>query len=150
MPTIHLASDIDAPRKRVFEMFTELDKAAERINAIESVEVLTDGPFGVGTRWRETRKMMGGKATEEMEIVACDPPNGYTAVATSHGIEYRATFAFTEPSEGRTRVELEFVSTPKTFFAVVMSPMAALMSGAMKKMMQQDLDDLKAAVERGG
>ncbi len=66
MSTITTSVLVLAPVDRTFEAFCELDKAVERIPGITALEVLTDGPFGEGTRWRETRLMFKKEATEEM------------------------------------------------------------------------------------
>lgn len=57
MPSLIVSTQVSAPLKKVFGIFTEVDKAAERIPAISKLEMLSDGPFGDGTRWRETRLM---------------------------------------------------------------------------------------------
>jgi hypothetical protein len=60
--------DVDASPGRAFEVFTDLANNATVVRGIEKMEILTDGPIGVGTRFRETRVMMGKQATEGMEL----------------------------------------------------------------------------------
>lgn len=140
---------IEAPQARVFEVISDLERAPERIDAILKVEVLTDGPMGVGTRWRETRMMFKKECTEEMEVVAFDPPNSYTVTAESCGSLYETSFVV-KPDGAASIVEMTFKATPQTFMAKVMSPMGTLMIGMMKKMVDQDLRDLKRHIEGGG
>ena len=64
MADITVSTHVYAPLERVFEVYTQIDKAAERIPGITDLEVLSEGPFGEGTRWRETRVMFKKKATE--------------------------------------------------------------------------------------
>lgn len=137
---------IAAPIESVFDVFTDLPRAADRISGIESVEMLTDGPFAVGTRWKETRKMMGKLATETMWITAVELNRSYTAEAESCGTHYTTMFTF-EPADGGTRVTMSFAGQPMTLLAKLMSPLGRLMSGAIKKMLAKDLDDLAAACE---
>lgn len=66
MADISASTHVSAPVERVFEVYTEIHKAAERLPDIIALEVLSEGPFGEGTRWRETRVIMKKKATEEM------------------------------------------------------------------------------------
>lgn len=54
MPTLTATTHVAAHAARVFEVFTDLPRAAERIPAITKIEMLTEGPFRVGTRWRES------------------------------------------------------------------------------------------------
>ena len=44
MSTITASTTVAAPPERVFEVYTDLAKAAERIPDITSLELLTDGP----------------------------------------------------------------------------------------------------------
>lgn len=141
--------EINAPPHRVFEVFSDLPNAAERISGIESVEMLTDGPVGKGTRWTETRKMMGKLSSETMTITGFDPPKSYTAEAESCGAHYTSVFTFEPAGEG-TRVTMTFEGRPVSLFAKLMMPLGALMSGALKKMIAKDLDDLARYCEGGG
>ena len=92
MKPIVVSVDIDVPIDRVFSIATDLQNAPERIGGITKLEVLTDGPFGLGTRWRETRVMFGREATEVMWVTAFDPPlAGLLAVQVLHGLTFGAT-----------------------------------------------------------
>lgn len=128
----------------VFALYADLRNAADRISGITKLEVLTDGPVGVGTRFRETRVMMGREATEEMEVTAFDPPRSYTVECHSHGTHYLSTFSFAEADSGQTDVTVRFDATPQSLFAKLLSPLAGLMMGTVKKCTQGDLDDLAA------
>jgi uncharacterized protein YndB with AHSA1/START domain len=146
MMTIESSVMIAAPVERVFAACSDFEHAAERVTQIESVEMLTPGPVGVGTRFKETRIMFGKRATEEMEIAEFDPPTRYLMIAESHGARYETTFRFT-PEQGGTRVTFEFTATPLTFFAKLMSPLGRLMAGTLKKCVTQDLEDVRQHLE---
>ncbi len=149
MTSQRLSRHIKAPVEAVFARATDFENAANVISAIIKMEIMTDGPIGVGTRFRETRMMFGREATETMEIVEFDPPHGFVLLAESHGSRYRTTFRYTE-SDGGTDLVMTFEATPLTLMAKIMS---TLMKGMMKKMITKecgkDLDELKAAVESG-
>ncbi|HKB15566.1 MAG TPA: SRPBCC family protein, partial [Planctomycetota bacterium] len=118
-----------------------------RIKGIQRIEMLTEGPVRVGTRFKETRKMFGKEATVTMEVVTFDPPHGYALGAEDHGCRYRCEFKFT-PHAGGTRVEMTWEGTPLTFFSKVMGLlMAPMMKGMASKCVEQDLTDLKASLE---
>ena len=59
MPSVEVQKTIAAPPERVFEVATDLASLPETMSGIDSVEVLSDGPFGEGTRWREIRTLYG-------------------------------------------------------------------------------------------
>lgn len=148
MRPITCTTRIEAPLEKVFEACSDMRRAPERIKAIKRLEVLTDGPIGKGTKFRETRVMFGKEATETMEITAFDPPRSYTVEAGSCGAHFVSRFDLVPDGTG-TRVEFTMSAKPVSLFAKVMSPLSAVMMGSMKKMIQQDLDDIKAAVESG-
>lgn len=146
MRPIVVTQRIAAPQARVFEIAADLPGAPDRIAGIESVELLTDGPFRVGTRWRESRRMMGKLATAEMEISACDPPRSYTAEAESCGCHYVSTLTF-EPEGESTIATFSFEGRPTTLLARMMTPLQGLMAGSLRKMIAGDLADLRRAAE---
>ena len=61
-----LSRHVETPVDRVFEVFSDIPRSHEMVDQIVRIEMLTDGPVGVGTRWRETRMMFKREATEEL------------------------------------------------------------------------------------
>jgi uncharacterized protein YndB with AHSA1/START domain len=149
MSPIIVTRTIPAPPEQVFGLFTDLDAAPERLSQIDAIERLTDGPVGVGTRWKETRTMFGRQATEEMEITEFAPPRAYAVEAESCGTRFRTDFRFSPETQG-TRVEMQFVATPVSLFAHIMSPLSGLMKGMLVKCLEQDLDDLAQVAAQAG
>lgn len=146
MKTISVSRHVNAPVERVEALLTDIEHAAEHIRGIKRVEMLTEGPFGVGTRWRETRVMFGKEATEEMEVTEYVPQKYYAVEAESHGTRYRSVFKF-EPSNGGTNVTLEFGATPISRFARAMSHLSGLMAGTVIKFIEEDLADVARIAE---
>lgn len=138
---------IAAPPERVFAASSDFASAADTISAIEKMEVLTEGPVGVGTKFRETRKMFGKEAKETMEVTEFEPPRRYVLIANSHGSIYRSEYTF-EPEGAGTRVTLSFEATPQTFMAKVLGVIFRLFLKKMISMCDADLEDLKNHVER--
>ncbi|TWT88932.1 Polyketide cyclase / dehydrase and lipid transport [Pseudobythopirellula maris] len=148
MRPIHATQRIEAPPERVWAVATDLEHAAERVSGIDRIEVVTDGPFGVGTVWRETRTMMNHQSTEELTVTRCGPPTGYTVEGESCGCAFASTLRFTPAGEGATDVGFEMLWRAKTIFAKLASPIAGLLvGGGMRKAVESDLSDLKRACE---
>ncbi|MFG0275012.1 MAG: SRPBCC family protein [Phycisphaerales bacterium] len=143
---ITLTEHIDAPRERVFEMSSDIGAAPDRISGIKKVEILTDGPIGKGTRFRETREMFGKEHTETLEFVAFDPPRSFGIDCESSGVLFVSRFTFESDGAG-TRVTLDMRSKSLTMKARLMAPMMLLCRGAVKKAMRQDLAGIKRAAE---
>ncbi len=146
MAQFSLSTQVNAPINKVFRKFSDFPNAADMIEGIVRVEMLTDEPIGKGTRFNETRVMFGKEATEEMEVTEFDPHKKYTLSAISCGAKFDSTFTFTE-HDGGTRVDLDLQTKSLTLMAKLMSPLGALMMGSMKKCVQADMDQIKAACE---
>jgi len=148
MAAVTVIRHFNAPVNRVFEVLSDIDRAAERIQAIAKLEKLTAGPVGVGTRFRETRVLFKKEATEEMEFTRFEPGRSYTVEAESCGAHYVSTYDFKSSRSG-TDVTLTFEARPVTFMAklMTMSPLGLLMKGMVRKCFEKDLDDLKAFIE---
>jgi carbon monoxide dehydrogenase subunit G len=146
MLELKCSRQVGAPQARVWEIISDLRNAAGRVKGITRMEVLTEGPIRVGTRFRETRKMMGRESTEEMEVTRFDPPRSYTMECTNHGFHYVMEMRATPQGTG-TELEMAFNSRPLNTFAKVMGfvmrPFAKKLVEACKK----DLDDLAQAAE---
>lgn len=143
--------DIKAPKESVWNAVTDIEHAADRIRAIEKVEVLARPQDGlVGWKWRETRTMFGKTATEVMWITAATAPDAYETRAESHGSIYRSRIALEEHGGG-TRLTMEFAGEPVSLGARIMWRLTGFMfKGSMRKALQQDLRDIKESVERQG
>jgi hypothetical protein len=138
---------VDAPVETVFDAASDLAHAAEHIRGIEKIELLTPGPVGAGTRWRETRKMMGHESTETLEITAFGRPRSYTVACHSCGAFFETTFRFASDASG-TNVTLDVRMEARSLMAKLMSPLGNLMFGkTMRKCMDDDLEDIKHVAE---
>jgi len=140
---------IAAPPERVFVVASDFANAAKTIEGILRVEMLTPGPVGVGTRFRETRKMFGKEASEEMTVAELEPPRRYVLLAESHGARYRSELRF-EPQDAGTEVVMTFRGEPLTVVAKVMAALMKPMMKSMAKHCAKDLTDLKRSIEAEG
>ena len=56
MAKVSVSSEINAPVEDVFKLFTDIENAPWRVSAIKKIELMSTGPFNLGTRWIETRE----------------------------------------------------------------------------------------------
>lgn len=137
---------IQAPREKVFEVFSDLNNLPKNVTAITGIEVLTKGKIGEGTRFKETRVMFGKEASEIMQITEFIPPEKITEEASSNGMHYTSQWNFTE-TDGLTTVTIHFQGKAITLLAKIFSLVFFFMAGSMKKAFIADMQDLKNVIE---
>jgi uncharacterized membrane protein len=143
MPVVSFNERVNAPIARIFGTMTDIPNASQFMSGIESVEMLSEGAVGVGTRWKETRAMLGKQSTEEMWITEFNENENYVVEAESCGAKYRTEFKFKSVDNYTTDVEMKMVVQPITLAAKLMSPISYFMKGAIIKAIKKDLDDAR-------
>lgn len=139
---------IDAAPERVFAAMTNIEGYGSWMQGFVGAKKLTDGPFGVGTEWKETRKMFGKEASEVFEVTGCDAPARLDLrVDGSRGASRKGEYRFTyelvpEPQGTRVRMNGE-VHMP----GLLGKLMSKLFVGMFKKACDKDLVAMKAYVE---
>lgn len=128
---------------RVWAVASDFLHAAENITAITRLEILTPGPIGAGTRFREWR----GRQVADMEISAWSPPRSYGLLGYAMGTEFASEIRCVPDGAG-TRLEMQITVRPQTLGAKLLSPLMAVMSRVMMKGCTQDLRDIAAVAER--
>ncbi|MDH2389837.1 MULTISPECIES: SRPBCC family protein [Streptomyces] len=149
--TVHVERRIAAPAGRVWRALTDLESMPRVLSGVERVEILSEGrhgSFDVGTRWRETRRMMGKLATEEMYVTAVEPERRYVVEADSHGAHYVSEFALRGDGPQATTVRMTFSATPPSGIGgVVAKLLGGLGRRAVSKAIAKDLEDVARSVE---
>ena len=148
MGSMNLSINIDATPETVFAVVSDVENSPDRIDWFEKVEMLTDGPVRVGTKWRETRRMGKKQSNEEWEMTAFERPNHFSAYCDSQGYDVEYTMRVDPEGDG-SRLTLEMTTRPRTFIGKLMTPLEWLMAGMMKKMVRKDLQSTKAYIEQG-
>jgi hypothetical protein len=151
MSTVAVTRLVEAPVVEVWRVFTDLPRRCEWLSTVTEVQLMTTGPFGRGTVWRETRTMAdGAQIAEEFRVRECVVPEKFVVESPGIGADYRMTYTFVPVVEGRhrggTMVTVVQDGTPTApagrFLAFVFGGLAArTVEGALRR----DLDDLAAA-----
>ncbi|MCC7117612.1 MAG: SRPBCC family protein [Anaerolineales bacterium] len=128
--------------KEVFDFIAVSDNAPKVVSSVTGMVKLTEGPVGVGTRYRETRLINGKEHHAELEVVAFQPNQSYAMKNVTDGIEtiYRYNF---QPESSGTRVEL-VCEVRAGGFKKLMLP---LVVSILKKEDGDHLQRLKRAIE---
>lgn len=146
---IRLTQHVAASAEDVWAVLTDIAHADDNLSGIEAVEVLTPGPYSVGFRWRETRRMMGMTATEEMEVTALEPLRRSEVTARNGEVTYHTVHSLVE-KPGGTDLVMEFgmeMPAKRGITRLMNAAMAKVGFSATRKVMEQDLQDIAVAAE---
>ncbi|GLW45360.1 hypothetical protein Stsp02_10220 [Streptomyces sp. NBRC 14336] len=139
---------IAAAQGVVWGVVTDLRGMERTLSGVSKVEVLAGEGFGVGTRWRETRRMFGKDATEEMWVTECEAPERYVVEAESHGSHYVSEWVLRADGPLTTTVRMTFSGTPTGGVAGMLAKvMGRIGAGAVRKAIAKDLEDVAVAAE---
>jgi len=141
---------VNAPRAATWAVPADIEHGADTMRGIEKIEILERPARGlVGLKWRETRMLFGKPASVEKWITEAAENEFYSTRSESDGFVFVSTTRLSE-SNGRTTLASVHDSTPQGIVKRVLSvPMGFLFKGVARKALLQDLNDVKAAVERG-
>ena len=147
MPSFATAVYIEAPPAVVFEALTDVDRAGQWLPNFVRIEKLTPGPVGVGSEWRETRKMFGKDSTEHFRVTRFERPSRVDLLidgskGTSGRGEYRFVFELLPERTGTTLELTGDVRMPGLW-----GLFSRFMVGTFKKACHKDLEALKAHLE---
>ena len=140
---------IDSPKSKVWAAITDIRNCMNMISSISALKVLHEPEEGlIGLKWTETRHVFGKDATETMWITDCKDEEYYCTRAENHGAIYSTKLAVAEVGD-KTLLTMSFAVTSDSFFIkVVSSVMGIFIKKLMLKMLEKDLDEIKAFVEK--
>jgi uncharacterized protein YndB with AHSA1/START domain len=146
MTNVKMTTTIEAPVDRVFEIFTDVERAPDRVKGIKQVDMLTLGGFRLGARWREVREVMGHQVAEEVEVTAFERGHNYVLTDHAHGARADTLFTF-EPFDGGTKVTVELDVEPLSLPTKLLALLGWTMTGKVRELLTRDLDDLRRVAE---
>jgi hypothetical protein len=145
MARFELTEWIARPPAEVFDFLADMANAPKVSPVSLRVEKLTDGPVGVGTRYRETRLMDRKEHQVELEVTTSAPPIGYAVRNVTEGVETVYHY-YLGPEGAGTRVRLVAeVSASGLKKAIV-----PMLVGILKREDGDHLTRMKAAMESHG
>ena len=136
---------IERAREEVWDYFTDFRNANAWIRGFESVEFLTPGPLVRGSKFKETRTLLGRTESQVIEVNDIDPPQRYAVRSQASGVDVTFTYRFSEAGRNATIVDMTVDVSPITVLARAFVPLA---TAAIKKVDGDQLELLKLAVER--
>ena len=129
MSRISVERSIAAPPAIVFDAVTNIEKLPETNADIASIEFLTDRKRGLGTRFRETRRMGKNELVTELEVTEFVEDRRARMVADTHGTIWDTVFEVEPTAEG-SHLRIVMDARPHKLLPKIMNP---LMKGFFRK-----------------
>ena len=145
MSRTEIQRTIAAPADKVFAAVADVRQFSRAVEHIERVEFVSDTRTGLGTRFRETRRMRGRESTVELEITEFAAPERVRFLSEAGGVKWDTVFTVARARGGNTRLTMVMEATPLTLPARLMVP---LMKGMVRKAIAADMDAVKRYCER--
>ena len=139
---------INASKATVWAATTSIAHFAQVLSGVEKIEVVERPATGlVGLKWKEIRILFGKPATVEKWITEAKDNEFYKTRAEDSGFVFLTTNRISESGSGVTLTGIH-ETKPQGFVASLKALPMVFFKGVIKKAILQDLNDIKAAVER--
>jgi len=145
MITIDFDLTIGRQPEEVFAYLEDPEKVVQWQGWAVDIQQETDGPRGVGTRFRDERKFLGRKIDSTVEFTEYEPPRTLGLKVSSVPIPFRVRQTLEPAGEG-TRVVVHAEGEPGGFFKLA----EPIVARAAERQMKGDFETLKDLLEGGG
>ena len=146
--TVEAQLTIHATKAAIWAATTDIVNLAQLLSGVEKIEAVEKPATGlVGLKWKETRKLFGESATVEKWITEAKESEYYTTRAEQDGFVFITTNRVAE-SGGSVTLTGIHETQPQGFAAKLKALPMVFFKSVIKKAILQDLNDIKAAIER--
>ena len=143
MINIDLGTLIDKPVKEVFAFVADPNNMSKWNSAVVSLEQITPGVVGVGTKFKSVGELMGRRIEGEMQVIAYEPDTQCGFQVQAGPMQVNLTLMFKTVGTG-TKVSLNAQGNPAGFFKLA----EPVMAGRVKSLMEENLARLKSVLEK--
>jgi uncharacterized membrane protein len=142
MARMEVSIVIDRPLEEVFAFTTNFENQPKWQSRLLEAKQISEGPIGVGTRWRLNAKMLGRRIEFEQECTEYEPNKTYAGKSKSgpFPIEGRQTY---ERVDAGTLMNVTGEVRPGGFFKLA----EPLVMSMLKRLTEADLANLKDLME---
>jgi carbon monoxide dehydrogenase subunit G len=113
-------------------------------SAVVSLEQLTPGAVGLGTKFKSVGEMLGRRIEGEMQVVAFEPDSKYGFRMNAGPVQVDVVLSFKTVGTG-TKLSLNAQGNPGGLFKLA----EPVMQARVKAMMEENLARLKSVLEKG-
>ena len=144
MINLDLGTLIDKPIKDVFTFVANPNNMPKWNTAVVSLQQITPGEVGVGTKFKSVGEMMGRRIEGEMHVIAYEPDTKCGYQVNAGPMQVNLTLTFKTVGTG-TKISLNAQGNPGGIFKLA----EPVMAGRVKSMMEENLARLKSQLEKG-
>jgi carbon monoxide dehydrogenase subunit G len=137
---IELALPIARPAEDVFERLADIERLPEW--QASAVETQVDGPIHVGSRFTETRRLLGHEGRTELEVAVFEPPTRLTLRSLSGPVRVNVDHKLSAQGDG-TLLEVVAEAEPRS----VLRLGKPLLERQARRELQNDFGRLKELLE---
>ena len=142
MINLDLSTLIDRPVKDVFAYVSNLGNMAAWNSAVVSLEQITPGEIGVGTKFKSVGEMMGRRIEGEVQVTSYEPDTKTAFQMNAGPMQMNISISFKPVGTG-TKVSLNAQGNPAGVFKLA----EGMMQGRVKSLMEENLARLKSVLE---
>ena len=144
MINLDLNTLIDKPIKDVFPFVADPGNMPKWNSVAISLQQVTPGAVGVGTKFKSVGEMMGRRMEGEMQVTSYEPQSKCGFQVNAGPMQVNLTFIFKTVGMG-TKVNLNAQGNPGSIFKLA----EGMLAGRVKSMMEENLARLKSTLEKG-
>lgn len=144
MINLDLSALVDRPMKDVFAFVGDPNNMSKWNSAVVSLQQITPGDVGVGTKFKSTGELMGRRIEGEMQVTAYEPDTKCGFQVNAGPMQVNITLSFKTIGTG-TKISLNARGNPAGFFKIA----EGLLASRVKTMMEENLARLKSQLEKG-
>jgi uncharacterized protein YndB with AHSA1/START domain len=144
MSRIIVTRSINAPIGTVFKTVADIGQFSKALPHIVKVEFLSNVKYGLGTRFRETRRMKDKERVTELEVTEFVENERIRLIAESEGTVWDSLFTV-RPDGARTVLTMTMEARTDK---LIMKIINFTISGMVQKAVEGDMDAVKEFCER--
>jgi carbon monoxide dehydrogenase subunit G len=144
MINLEFGTLIDRPVKDVFAFVANPNNMSKWNSAVVSLQQITPGAVGVGTKFKSVGEAMGRRIEGEMQVTAYEPDNKCGFQLQAGPMKMDLTMTFKTVGTG-TKLNLNAQGNPGGIFKLA----EGVMAGQIKSLMEGNLARLKSVLESG-
>ncbi|MHB8779381.1 MAG: SRPBCC family protein [Anaerolineales bacterium] len=143
MINLDLSALIDRPVKDAFAFVANPNNMSKWNSVVLSLEQITPGAVGAGTKFKSVGEMMGRRIEGEMQVIAYEPDTKCGFQVNAGPMQVNMLLTFKTVGTG-TKISLNAQGNPAGFFKLA----EGVMTGRVKSMMEENLARLKSVLEK--